>query len=59
MKVVEVDSRRNAGNAYMVNPGESGERTVATTCSFGEKGGRSYCVIYDAGMRILRTPPCS
>lgn len=56
MKVVEVNSSRNAGNAYVVDPGGASERMVRTVCFFGESDGRGYCVMYDARMRVLRRP---
>ena len=56
MRVVEVDSKRNVGNAYVVSPGEDRERIVRTTCFFGGKDGRGYCVMYDSRMRVLRKP---
>ena len=56
MKVAEVDSSRNAGNAYVVDPGGTLERTVRTVCFFGESDGRGYCVMYDARMKVLRRP---
>ena len=56
MKVSELTSKRNAGNAYLVETEDGISKIVHTTCFFGGFNGRTYCVFYDAEMDILKDP---